>query len=70
MTRQPVVSTNITSIGYDPQTRTLEIEFHNGRVYQYRGVPEATATALLNTASHGQYFNMYVKDRYSTRRIA
>ncbi|WP_211284420.1 KTSC domain-containing protein, partial [Amycolatopsis azurea] len=68
--RQSVTSTNIASIGYDPQTRTLEIEFHNGRVYQYSGVSEATATALLNAASHGQHFNLYVKDRYTTRRIA
>ncbi|WP_410666039.1 KTSC domain-containing protein [Amycolatopsis sp. lyj-84] len=69
MNRQPVTSTNIASIGYDPQTRTLEIEFRNCRVYQYSDVPEATATALLNAASHGQYFNLYVKDRYSARRI-
>jgi hypothetical protein len=69
MTRHPVTSTNITSIGYDPRTSTLEVEFRSGGVYQYSGVPEATTAALLNAQSHGKYFYLHVKDRYPTRRI-
>jgi KTSC domain len=33
MERQPVSSSNLKSVGYDPRSRTLEIEFHNGGVY-------------------------------------
>ncbi|QRP43071.1 KTSC domain-containing protein [Amycolatopsis sp. FDAARGOS 1241] len=70
MTRLPVDSTNIASIGYDPRTATLEIEFRHGGVYQYSGVAEATTNALLNAPSHGKYFNQHVKDSYVTRRVA
>jgi len=35
MDRQPVVSSNIKSIGYNHILRTLEIEFHEEGTYQY-----------------------------------
>ena len=34
--REPVTSTNIRSVGYDPETSTLEVEFVNAHVYEYR----------------------------------
>lgn len=39
MLRDPVSSSNIASIGYDPGSETLEIEFTNGSIYQYFNVP-------------------------------
>jgi hypothetical protein len=38
--RKPVSSSNISSIGYDPKSQTLEIEFHSGGIYQYDGVAQ------------------------------
>ncbi len=35
MERQRVSSTNVQSIGYDPSTGTLEVEFHSGELYEY-----------------------------------
>ena len=40
MNKQNVTSSNVKAIGYDDRTQTLEVEFLNGRVYQYYGVPE------------------------------
>ena len=53
MTREPVESTNIVSIGYDANTKTLEIEFRGGAVYQYDGIAEATHTELMASSSPG-----------------
>ena len=39
MKRVPVSSSNLASVGYDPELRVLEVEFHNHTVYQYRNVP-------------------------------
>ena len=39
MERQAVASTNIRAIGYDDASETLEVEFLDGSVYQYYGVP-------------------------------
>lgn len=63
--RTPVSSSNIVSIGYEPDSGTLEIEFNNGSVYQYSNVPQAEYDGLTSAASHGTYFNANIKNRYS-----
>jgi len=35
MERQYVTSSNLQSLGYDPTSKTLEIEFNDGAIYQY-----------------------------------
>lgn len=70
MTRQPVSSSNIASIGYDPQSQTLEIEFHPGSVYQYYGVPQSLYQGLMGASSHGSYFSQNIKGRYGDTKIA
>jgi len=53
MQRTPVSSSNLRSVGYDPATQTLEIEFMNGHIYQYSGVLKSVYDALLAAESHG-----------------
>jgi hypothetical protein len=70
MERKEVTSTSIKSVGYDPATQTLEVEFKpKGRLYQYANVPEKEYSALLNAPSKGRYFNQYLKDFYPTKRL-
>jgi hypothetical protein len=61
MKRVPVQSSNLASVGYDPATSTLEVEFHNGGVYQYYGVPSQVYESLINAASKGSYFHHNIK---------
>jgi len=70
MIRQSVSSTDISSIGYDEAIRTLEIEFQNGGVYQYFGVPYEVYVGLMNSGSYGKYFHSNIKDVYSSQRIS
>ena len=56
-------------MGYDPVTETLEIEFHNSQVYQYRGVPERVFRAMLSQDSLGQFFTKFVRNKYSTKKV-
>ncbi|HHJ4503920.1 MULTISPECIES: KTSC domain-containing protein [Klebsiella/Raoultella group] len=69
MIRQPVSSSNLQSVGYDPTTRVLEIAFHSGGVYQYSGVPSTVHLGLLSAGSKGQYFHQHIKNVYSYRRV-
>ena len=64
MERSPVTSSNIQSIGYDADAQILEIQFNNGGVYQYSGVPEYEHTGMMNAESHGKYFHANIKNRY------
>lgn len=65
MNRISVSSSNISSIGYDPESQTLEIEFNDGSIYQYNDVPQLIYESLMNAGSHGQYLNQHIKDKYS-----
>lgn len=69
MERRSVTSSTIRSIGYESDTRKLEIEFHGGGLYQYSGVAESVYRGLMQASSKGSYFHDQIKDRYPTRRI-
>ena len=69
MNRKPVSSSNIRSIGYDSKSRTLEIEFHSGDIYQYLNVLESIYNALMSASSQGSYFSRYIKDQYQWTKI-
>ena len=73
MQRIAVESSQIRSIGYEPngdQTRgTLEIEFKQGWVYQYRNVPSEVHADLMASDSPGKYFNQNIRNRYEFERV-
>ena len=69
MERVPVSSSNLCSVGYDPHSQTLEIEFNHGGVYQYAGVPEGEYEGLMNAGSKGQYFHANIKNRYPFNKL-
>jgi hypothetical protein len=69
--RTPVISTNLLSVGYDPASSVLEVEFEGWTVYRYQGVPEPHyLTMISGVGSVGRYFNANVKGRYPCVRIA
>ncbi|MFN8298559.1 MAG: KTSC domain-containing protein [Chitinophagales bacterium] len=69
MRRKKVSSSGIHSIGYLARSKTLEVKFHSGKVYQYLEVPVAVYRALMQAPSHGAYYNLYIKPNYSFRQI-
>ncbi len=68
MIRIPVTSSNITAIGYDEASRTLEIEFTSGAIYQYFDVPPAVHQGLMSASSHGSYLASSIKGEYRYAR--
>lgn len=69
MERQPVKSSQIAAIGYDPATNILEVEFLNGSIYQYVGVPPATHEALMKASSVGAALRSLVKGKYTFQKM-
>lgn len=57
MKRISVSSSNLASVGYNPESQILEVELNAGRVYQYFDVPQTEYDGLMNADSHGRYFN-------------
>lgn len=69
MEREVVASGAIRSIGYDAESRTLEIEFKTGRIYQYEGVPVETHAWLVRIDNKGGFLNRMIIDRFPTREV-
>ncbi len=69
MRRDPVASSNIVSVGYEPSVETLEIEFANGAVYQYYNVPASIYEEFLTATSKGRFVFSQIKDRFPYARV-
>jgi KTSC domain len=64
MRRVLVESSSVASIGYEAETRELEIEFReSGDVYRYFDVPREEYGAFLAAESKGSYLNLVFKVR-------
>lgn len=59
-----LASTNLNTVAYDPDTSTLEVEFHSGGSYTYQGVTQDVYDGLLAAPSAGRYFHANIRDRY------
>ena len=61
MNRISVESSNIESIGYDSNSKILEIEFNDHSVYRYYEVPEDVYDELMASESKGSYLFRKIK---------
>ena len=59
-----VHSSLLTSVAYDRDRALLQLEFGDGAVYQYFGVPVQSYEELLRAASHGAHFNRHIRSLF------
>lgn len=69
MRRTVIDSTSLKSVGYEPSSHTLEVEFQGGRVYRYFGVPPRRYRALLEADSAGRFLNTEIKGVYQCAQV-
>ncbi len=69
MERTPVSSSNISAIGYDPDSEVLEVEFTNGALYSYSGVSLGEYEGFISADSKGKYLHANIKGRYPYVRL-
>ncbi|MGK0272940.1 MAG: hypothetical protein ACI88H_003616 [Cocleimonas sp.] len=64
-----VNSSNVTAVGYDVDSSTLQVEFHNGSAYQYFDVPEHLFEGLCNSDSVGSFLHVNIKGIYRYSKV-
>ncbi len=69
MERKSIESSMIRSIGFDPDSSILEIEFNSGAVWQYFDFPESEWYEFEGSESQGKFFNREIKDQYPENRV-
>lgn len=69
MERVPVSSSNLLSVGYEPESETLEIEFRSSGIYQYFNVPSFMHERLMAATSVGTFFNDEIKNTFACNKL-
>lgn len=62
-----VYSSNVSTVGYDEETKELIITWTRGKRSIYSGVPAELADQVANAASVGSMLNAEVKPYYNHR---
>jgi len=64
--REAVSSSNLASVGYNPGSETLEVEFaKTGKVYEYYNVPQFMYDRMMEAPSVGIFFNLEIRNAYA-----
>jgi len=65
----PVDSSNVASVGYEPDAQAMYVEFTNGSTYVYSGVDEQTFEELRDAASVGSFLNRVIKPNFEYSKV-
>lgn len=68
MTRSPVKSSAIRSVGHDGNV--LEVEMANGAIYQATGVSAEEHADFITSESLGKHFQQRLKGAYTFTKVA
>lgn len=69
MERKRINASNIRSVGYEPRSRMLEIEFSSGSIVHYSGVSEDVYRRLMNAPSPGSFFHDRIDENFPSKRV-
>ncbi|MGH8669360.1 MAG: KTSC domain-containing protein [Burkholderiales bacterium] len=69
MERKRVNSSKLRSVGYDEQSRTLEVEMSNGQVFQYPGVYPEVYRRFMAAPNPTAFFDDKIAEEYSAKRV-
>ena len=58
---QLVKSSNVKAVGYEVETKTLQVEFKSVGIYQYAGVQPEMYADLLKAESIGRFVSQVVR---------
>jgi hypothetical protein len=64
-----VQAAQLRSVGYNGRNSDLELEFQDGSITLYLGVPAKTWIALMNTEDKDAYYAKNIKDIYIYRKL-
>lgn len=65
MEMRRVFSSHVSSIGYDPASKELHVEFKNGKTAVYMDVPSDVAKMVTDAPSVGTALHQFIKDKYA-----
>lgn len=65
----PVVSSQLSYIGFDDENNKLYVTFKNNKTYEYSDVPYSVWKEFKASTSIGSYFSKNIKNKYTYKEI-
>jgi hypothetical protein len=69
MEMQSVISSNISSAGFDAATNTMRVQFNNGGVYEALGITQSDFDTFMAAKSKGSHFSKVMKRAFTWAKI-
>ncbi len=63
------LSSNIRSIGYDLETRKMQVRFASGSTYEYDQVSPQVHAKFLNAESVGGHFARHIRPFFEGKKL-
>jgi hypothetical protein len=64
-----VESSNVHSYGYDANTKTLAVRFHDGGLYHYSGVSGEVIGQMAKAKSFGSFIHAHIKGKHEGKKV-
>jgi len=64
-----IKSSNLKSMSYETNSKTLTTTFNNGSIYEYYNVPWEIFTKFRMAESQGKFFNTEIGKNYKYKKI-
>lgn len=66
---KPVKSSQIKSVAYHPESKTMEVIFNTGGTYRYADVPAEVHAKMMAAPSQGKFLHAEIKGKYKHTKI-
>lgn len=63
----PVTSSAVSALGYEPASKTLHVQFSNGRLHEFPNIEPDEYQRFLHADSIGRHFNQHFRGRDHVR---
>jgi len=65
----PVQSSNIATVGYNANIKTMRIKFKKGTTYDFFDVPAERYNLFMKSESKGKHFFRNIKGKYESKKV-
>ena len=69
MDRKRVNASKIHSVGYEPSSQTLEVEFSSGNIVQYSRVSAELHRRFMASPSPNSFFEDNIEEAFTAKRM-
>lgn len=66
---EPVTSSALEAIGYDPEALTLAVQFPSGHIFHYSNVPASVWEELQRVPSKGAFYAREIKRQFKGEKV-